>query len=141
MTWTSLHRDYQLPLGPMASLIKIVEKCRSTLADHWNGTPEKQAAQQKPVTFDRPIVSLFSSDDYPADALRRDLGGTAMIVALIDDKGKMADCAVVETSGVAVLDAQTCIMIRKRGKFTPAIGADGKPARAVFTQRVRWEIP
>ena len=65
----------------------------------------------------------------------------ATIVALIDEKGEMADCAVIETSGIAALDAQTCFIMRKRGKFAPAIGQDGKPAKGVFTQRIRWEMP
>ena len=141
LRWSTANLDYSMPLGPMGNLIKIVEKCRSTLGDYWNGTPEKMALLQQTPTMNTTIRRLFSTNDYPSQAVFNDQSGTAHIVALIDEKGQMADCMVVETSGAAVLDAQTCIIMRKRGKFSPAVGADGKPAKGIFAQRVRWEMP
>lgn len=141
LRWDTANLDYSIPLGPMANLIKVVEKCRVGLGDYWNGTPEKKALLKQPVSMNTTIRKLFSSDDYPSQAVFGVQSGTAHIIALIDEKGQMADCMVVETSGIAVLDAQTCIIMHKRAKFSPAIGADGKPAKSTFTQRVRWEMP
>jgi protein TonB len=66
--------------------------------------------------------------------------GTAVMVLLIDESGKVADCTLTETSGAAALDAQGCAVIRERGKFTPAIGTDGRPAKSAIQVRVHWKL-
>jgi protein TonB len=98
-------------------------------------------ALQKGPTPVKPLVSLFSTDDYPSDAVFKRQSGYAHVVVMVDEKGQIVDCTLIATSGIAVLDAQTCIILRKRGKFTPAIGADGKPTKGIFHQRVNWEMP
>jgi outer membrane biosynthesis protein TonB len=60
---------------------------------------------------------------------------------LIDEQGRIADCTVDQTSGVAVLDTMSCYVISRRARFTPALGADGKPVRSAHETRVRWRIP
>ncbi len=141
LRWNTANMDHSLPLGSMKDLIRVLEECRSGLAEYWNGTEDKKALLKQEARLDKPVGRLFSSSDYPNQAVFARQSGTAKVVGLVDEQGRLADCMVVETSGVAVLDAQTCIMIHKRGKFTPAIGPDGKPAKSVFVQRVRWEMP
>lgn len=141
LRWSATTLDYSIPLGPMTSLVKLMHKCRTSLAEYWNGTEDKQALLKQGARLDKPVGQLFSTSDYPDQAVRAEQSGTAKVIGLVDEKGKMADCMVVETSGVAVLDGQTCIMINKRGRFTPAIGPDDKPTKSVFVSRVRWEMP
>lgn len=141
LKWSERGKEYQLALGPMTKLIETVEKCRGMLADHWNATLTKQMALQKAPTPEQPLISAFSTDDYPLDAVRKGHSGFAHVVLMVDEKGQVVDCTLNATSGIAVLDAQTCIILRKRGKFAPAIGADGKPTRGIFHQRVNWEMP
>lgn len=139
--WSAPHTDYVLELGPMASVMKVLGRCREGLRGHWNGTEEQRAALRDAPKPQKPLYMLFSSDDYPDDAIRPDKSGMASVVLLIDEKGQIADCMIDETSGVAVLDAQSCIILRKRAKFSPAIGPDGKPVRSTFAQRIRWLLP
>ena len=87
------------------------------------------------------LARLFSSDDYPAISVRGEASGAVKFALLINEAGKVADCTVIETSGVAALDAQTCVIVRARAKFEPAVGADGKPAKDANISRVRWELP
>jgi hypothetical protein len=139
--WMERGKQYQLALGPMTKLLETVEKCRAQLSDYWNGTLTKYMSLQKPPTLNKPLQSLFSTDDYPWDAVRQRQSGLAHVVVLVDEKGGIVDCTLIATSGIAVLDAQTCIIIRKRGKFAPAVGADGKPTKGIFHQRVNWVMP
>ena len=85
-------------------------------------------------------MGLFSSDDYPGIAVFNDQMGAVSLVLLIDEQGKVADCTVTQTSGVAALDAQSCAVIKERGKFSPAIGQDGKPAKSSWLQRINWRL-
>ena len=66
--------------------------------------------------------------------------GAVSLALLIDEQGKVADCTVTQTSGVAALDAQSCAIIKERGKFSPAIGHDGKPAKSSWLQRINWAL-
>ena len=64
--------------------------------------------------------------------------GTVSFALLIDEAGKVADCTVIKTSGIAALDAQSCFVVKERAHFTPAIGADGRPAKDARTASVTW---
>lgn len=64
-----------------------------------------------------------------------------MTAILIDEKGKVADCTVTQTSGLAALDSQTCFIITSRAKFVPAVGADGNPAKHSMSPRIQWKMP
>ncbi len=59
---------------------------------------------------------------------------------LVDEQGKVADCTVIQTSGVAALDAQSCSVIKLGAKYKPAIGLDGKPAKSAAFQTISWKI-
>lgn len=139
--WSERGKQYDLALGPMNKLIETVDKCKDMLADHWNASLTKRMTLKEAPSLEGSFMSLFSTDDYPWDAVRKGQSGLAHVVMLIDEKGKMADCTLIATSGIAVLDAQTCIVLRKRGTFRPAIDADGNPAKGTLHQRVNWEMP
>jgi hypothetical protein len=132
--------DESFSLSQMAALLKMMDTCTADLRKVWNvydethpGGPLKQ-----PPSGD--IGGLFSPEDYPGVALLKDQMGSVEMVLLIDEKGQVADCTVTRTSGVAALDAQSCAVIRERGKFQPALGLDGKPAKSSWLQRITWRL-
>ena len=140
VTWAAAGMARELMLGEMSSVMKVLGDCRADLRKYWNIEPDlRLALREEPSTL-QPLIRAFSTGDYPDQAFRNNQGGLTSVVLLIDEKGKLADCMVDETSGVAVLDAMACLVIEDRVKFRPAIGPDGKPARAVMTQRIRWEM-
>ena len=140
LRWQTPHANYDFKLGPVADLVKLVEECRTTLIDYWNGSEAKRAQFKQGPRLDKPVARLFSTSDYPDQAISERQAGTTHVIGLVDEKGELADCMVGATSGIAVLDAQTCIMIKTRGRFEPAIGPDDKPTKSVFQTRVRWEL-
>ena len=86
-------------------------------------------------------MSIFSHGDYPTQPVVEGKTGKVGVRMLIDVNGKVRDCSINETSGSAVLDLQTCAIIRERGKFTPAIDKDGKAIRSILSQNVTWRLP
>ncbi len=102
------------------------------------GASRPQPAAQEPAKGN--IRSLFNGDDYPGVALSDGHEGTTTAAVLIDEQGRVADCTVVETSGVAVLDAQTCAVMKERARFKPAVGLDGRPAKDGHLQRISWRL-
>jgi TonB family protein len=139
--------DVRLALSSMPALMQMMDKCVADLRGYWNvvdlppGAPVGDKSPPSPhLQRDAKVnlPALFGGDDYPWAALVREEGGRVGFSLLIDATGKVADCSIIETSGIASLDAQSCAIVMKRAHFTPAIGLDGKPARDAYIGRVRW---
>ena len=132
--------DYSFAVKDFAPLKKALGECLSDLRGYWNvpepGKPEPRLSQD--ASGD--LAALFASEDYPWMAVRGQMEGHTAVALLIDERGKVADCSVIETSGVASIDAQSCAVIRDRAKFNPALGIDGKAARSAWLQRITWRL-
>ncbi len=126
-------------LSQLPQLMSSIDACVADLQTFWNIAPDAQAKLTSRAYSQSSLVGVFSSDDYPGVALQKQEEGAVEIVLLIDEKGGIAECVVTRTSSVAALDAQVCSIIAKRVKFSPAIGADQKPAKDSFTQRIFWK--
>jgi TonB family protein len=131
--------DETFGLSQMSSLLKMVDTCTADLRKVWNVYDDSKAGPLKQPASGE-IKGLFRSYDYPGIALLQDQMGDVALVMLIDEQGKVADCTVTQTSGVPVLDAQSCAVVKERGRFSPAIGQDGKPAKSSWLQRIRWRL-
>jgi hypothetical protein len=139
--WHATGANVTLQTGKLDSLMQALAKCRENLREYWNiGTAAEQALKS-PVEIIRPLNSLFSNQDYPAQSVRQGDVGIASVVVLVDESGRSRDCMLEATSGIASIDGMTCAVIRERGRFKPAIGAEGKPVRSYVKSRVRWALP
>lgn len=132
-----LKARFALPI--FGQLLDGLDACNADLRRYWN-VGEHAAAIAKPAEPLKPLATYFSSGDYPAQAYQDDASGRSQIMMMIDEAGALKDCMVEETSGIAVLDAQTCILLHERAKFRPALDDAGKPVRSVLTQRVHWKM-
>lgn len=86
------------------------------------------------------LGEVFSSDDYPADALKSGAQGTVIVEVAIDGAGRPASCRIGKSSGVASLDKTSCALIMTRGKFNPA-KAGATTALRTLSLPVRWLLP
>jgi hypothetical protein len=126
-------------LPGIGKVLDALDTCNADLRLYWN-VGEHGSVVAKPAAPLKPLIRYFSSDDYPAQAVTREDGGRSVIMMMIDESGKLKDCLVEETSGIAALDAMTCIVLRDRAKFRPAVDGAGGPVRSVLTQTVIWRI-
>ncbi|CAA9528218.1 MAG: hypothetical protein AVDCRST_MAG23-764 [uncultured Sphingosinicella sp.] len=133
--------EERFPLPGIGSVLKSLDTCNADLRKHWN--VEEAAASQlsKGATVLKPLHSLISDSDYPAQAIRERASGSTRFMMMVDETGALKDCMVEETSGIASLDAMSCSVFLQRAKFSPALDAAGKPARSVLTARITWRIP
>ena len=130
-----------LGLGPMTGVMAILEDCRRDLRKYWSVGKEHENGRISGPRAERPLTSLFSANDYPSQASSRDQQGITAIILLIDETGTIRDCMVEMTSGIASLDINACLVIRKNGKFSPGLDRAGKPAKGAFWQRIKWVLP
>ncbi|HJR83550.1 MAG TPA: energy transducer TonB, partial [Sphingomicrobium sp.] len=84
--------------------------------------------------------NLFSSDDYPSDALRNEDQGTVGVSLSIGTDGRVTACSVTSSSGSRSLDNATCRILRSRARFTPAKLSNGQPTTDRYSQRITWRL-
>lgn len=86
-------------------------------------------------------ANWITTDDYPSRALREEREGVTVVAFNITADGRIEDCRVTSSSGSPDLDEATCRNLVRRGRYTPAKGADGNPMPSSDTRRVRWQMP
>ena len=130
-----------LAISQMSPLLKVMNDCVADLRKVWNveeGDALSAALRQRARGN---LARVLMSEDYPDIAMEKDASGMVEVVVLIDEAGRIADCTVTQTSGIAALDAQSCAKFKQRARFKPAVGIDGKPAKDVLRTKVRWILP
>lgn len=137
---SGVHLDERFAVPGMDKLATALEACAQTLREHWNLAGPGAEARAKWARPEVPLGSYFSADDYPAQSVAGDESGKTRVTMMIDEKGTVADCLVEEPSGIASLDAMTCIVLRQRARFHPAEDVAGKPMRSMATQTVNWRM-
>lgn len=87
------------------------------------------------------VGAWFPQDAYPAQALRAGAEGRASVSLSVSATGKVTDCRVVSGTGNAALDAATCRLATRNGRFEPARDAAGNPvATQMRLPPVVWRI-
>jgi TonB family protein len=128
-----LKQQYAVPA--MTAMAKVMKECVDDLQRVWTsdgGVSARSTAN---------LATYFKDDDYPEVAIRDSLSGTTVFALLITEEGRVADCMVVQTSGQAILDTQSCAIIKRRARFEPARDHADKPVKDRVTARIVWRIP
>jgi TonB family protein len=87
------------------------------------------------------LPQVFTSGDYPAEALRAGEQGTVAFQLEVGADGRVAACTVTSSSGSASLDTTTCRLLRERARFTPARDSSGKAVSDTVSSRATWQLP
>jgi TonB family protein len=128
--------DIPLPLtGPALAALR---QCEDDSLRRWGLDPKVIRSLRVPVKEVESPAHWVSDADYPDTALQQEASGSVLTRLKVDATGLVSDCLVVESSGNAALDETTCRILRKRGRFHPAIDADGKPTTGLTAIRIRW---
>jgi protein TonB len=83
----------------------------------------------------------FSFTDYPLGAAEQRQQGYVVIRYTITVAGRVADCAVIRSSGFARLDAVPCRLFERRARFTPAQDETGSPRATRATSAMQFWLP
>jgi hypothetical protein len=83
----------------------------------------------------------ISTRDYPESLVASDTEGVVKAGLAIDERGIPGDCHIISSSGEDEVDKVTCRLLVDRGRFAPARGRDGRPAKSNYILRVAWKIP
>ena len=102
--------------------------------------PAKTEPAQDGTPISGTFQGLISADDYPPEAAKLGQEGSVVIRVTVDDKGAIADCEIIRSSGVPSLDTQTCRIAWQRAKFTPGTDKQGRPRGGSTTATITWRL-
>lgn len=88
-----------------------------------------------------PAISLFSRDDHPTQALRRQEEGLVLAEVDVTPDGRVGECRVVQSSDSLSLDETTCAIMKRRARYRPARDDAGQAVVGHDKIRVKWLMP
>jgi TonB family protein len=112
---------------------------RDTIVDWYDGAAPDPAKADRKAQAE--LFRVFSTNDYPVEAIRREEQGTVAFRLMINRRGAVSDCIVTSSSGSDVLDRATCDLIEERARYEPARDGEGKRVPAEDSGRIRWVLP
>lgn len=118
--------------------VRTLRECNDGLLRSWGVDPGLLVSlQRKPQPLGN-RAAWFHDGDYPITALDRGGSGITVVRYIVGTDGKLSDCVTVSPSGDNALDRASCAVMLKRGRYAPAIGADGKPVAVPQIYSVMW---
>lgn len=100
---------------------------------------ERRSSRWSPTLLN--MGEVFTSNDYPSEAVRKELEGTVLPRVDVDAQGKVVRCQIAKSSGVPELDETTCRLLVERGRFKAATNRKGRPIAGKWSKRVAWVLP
>ena len=83
----------------------------------------------------------FVVKNYPPGALKRGEQGKVTFRLTIEPDGSLGRCEVVESSGFAGLDNETCEIMVFNARLKPVLNEEGRAIRATQTGFIVWKLP
>jgi TonB family protein len=123
-----------------ADALSVLKDCTVDLGLDWGFSIEEQKHLAKPAIGVSRLEGIFSGNDYPFDAVRRNASGDVKARMIVDSSGKPTDCAVLRSSGHEALDKRTCEILMRRARFHPAQNIDGKATRGIYVTTITWRL-
>lgn len=81
----------------------------------------------------------LKDSDYPRAAGEAGVGRSITVQFTVETNGKVTECTVIESSGIAILDEATCRAIERRYRFEPSRDADGTAVPSTVVEEHVWQ--
>src|SRR5690606_30132559 len=89
----------------------------------------------------RPKSDLSTLFSYPEQAVAEGMEARTVVRLTVDAHGDAADCEIVESSGHALLDEESCRILLASATFEPKRSAEDGPVAGHFHQAITWKLP
>lgn len=129
----------RIPVDLARAAVAAHRRCTAGISREWRLDEAALAAlKHRPQTTNR---LGYHASDYPAAALRTATQGRVILRITVTAEGRAADCTVVATSGNAQIDAISCQVAMRNGRYRPALDAADRPVTIATVFTVTWRLP
>ncbi len=87
------------------------------------------------------IAGDILPSDYPRSLGNAGIGGRVSVTFTVETSGRVTNCRVTRSSGIAELDALTCRLMEERFRFRPSTDRYGRPVRDEVDWDHDWIAP
>lgn len=123
--------------GLVGRMVRAAEGCERGMLANWGFEPDGPLAVARPAVADK--QAWPGIDDVPERLMNKVNGRFTTLAWRIGSDGRIADCRVVEPSGLDQLDTLGCSLLRRKVSYREsARDAEGRPVEAVMVRRIRW---
>lgn len=126
------------PTG-MAAALKALDTCGNERLRGWGVDVEaRMALRQLPELING--FDIADKTPIPSTAMHARSSGQATLRFTVGADGRVRDCTIVDPSGDAKWDRNSCRTLETQARYRPAIGADGKPADATLVTTFAYSV-
>lgn len=142
--WVEVQRGkklrVRLELGSMGEPMAAMRKCTDELLGHWGIDVEAHQALTRAAAPVESPGKWVTSRDYPTPLLRRGEQGLVQFRLSVDAQGNATQCHIQKSTRPAGFDEAVCKALMRNARFTPALGAEGRPIASYWRSTVRFEM-
>ena len=113
----------------LVTLIPALAFSTATVAQAPAQTPQQAANRE------------FIVKNYPPGAMKRGEQGKVTFQVTIEPDGSLGTCDVIESSGFAGLDNETCEIMVFNARLKPVLNEEGRAIRSTQTGFIVWRLP
>lgn len=135
---SALKKDLVMETGSMGEPLAALRACTEELITHWGLDLERQRTLSRRPTPRSNPETWISPNDYPGGARRN---GLVRFRLIVDEKGKVADCAIQSATQPKHFAQTVCSRLSRRARFEPALDSSGQPIRSYYTGSVTFMLP
>ena len=128
--------EIALQTGGLAAGLGAMDQCLDNLVKSWGYDPGKLASV---VSGPQPIGRVerwLNQNDYPTEALRKDLSGAVRFRLGISETGHITNCTIQSSYSDPSFPDKVCSEFRRKAEFEPARNADGEGVASYWASTV-----
>lgn len=102
------------------------------------GNGDGDGGGERPVAGPRRTAGKLSMNDLPEGLLPPGVEAAVTVLFRVGPDGRVSNCLVDRSSGIAALDGLACRLIEQRFRYRPARGRSGKPVASRVIETHSW---
>lgn len=133
--------EIRLTTGPLEDVFEVLNQCASDLAASWGlDVKRHRTATRLPkwVNEER-MARTFLDSAIPFARIPPGSRGTIRLRVIVDEAGKVGECAVIEAPDIDLVERPLCRAMGK-AQFEPALDAAAQPMRSFYATTITYEV-
>ena len=130
-----------LMTGSLANGMKLMDQCVDSLVESWGVFRDASGNFPGMATVTNEAqLTRFISEEYPIDALRKELGAVVRLRLSVGPDGKPTGCHLQTPVPLVSFSKDACDGMMRRARFEPPLDASGNPVASYYVTTVTYAI-
>lgn len=133
-------RIVRLEVNTLREAFEVMNTCTQDLLKSWGLDVKKHLTASRRVSMSNfAAIARRVASEYPRDARNRGEQAILRVRVAVNAKGEATDCIINDVTRTNLLDSPACRPLMK-GKYVPALDANGEPFDSYFTTAITYRM-